>query len=369
MFYDCIRIIFNKTFLFSIILHVLYGCIFEKSKLYYPYTFGRNILFLKTDLYKFYISICFVSLGIPYIVSKILPNQYTLARSYITNRYENHQAMEVQVGSYLLGISMLLTGFCPSYLPIYLAINPVLFLYSIAASYIAFICYHIYEKVVLNRVRLRPIDNERNNTYSITVETESLHTIERIITLSICVILLLMFETIEQSLPVGHTADELHDLIRNGDYLPPGLTGILCGLITTLLIFICHEYQTLTSEWLVNIFYYTSDIATKKTNITGQLCFEQILKMLSIAFGARLSLWLSSEQEIPNIDWLFYPLIGLGSFAGAYSVCLTTATFTDHVYLVHAFVGSVTSDIIPLAIASVWIILYMAQLLKITNLK
>ena len=178
-----------------------------------------------------------------------------------------------------------------------------------------------------------------------------------------------MFETMEQSLPPGHSSDELHDLVYNGDYLPPGLTGVLCGLITTLLIFICNEYQTLTSEWLVNIFYYTSDFAHGKTNITGRLCIEQIFKVLSIAFGARLSLWMSSGQEIPNIDWLFYPLIVFGSFLGAYSICLTTATFTDHVYLINAFVGSITSDIIPLAIVFGWITLYITQLLGITNLR
>ena len=157
------KIIFNKKFLFSISLHILYGCIFEKSKLYYPYTFGRNILLIKTDLFKFYISICFISLGMPYVLSKLSPNKYLSARSYVVKRYENHHIMDIQFGSYFLGMSMMLTGFCPSYLPIYLAINPVLFLYGLVASYVAFICYHMYEKVVLNRTRLRPIDYDRKN--------------------------------------------------------------------------------------------------------------------------------------------------------------------------------------------------------------
>jgi hypothetical protein len=204
---------------------------------------------------------------------------------------------------------------------------------------------------------------------SISNEKETLYNIERIIILSICVILSLIFETIEQSTPPGHSPDELHDLIYSGDYLPPGLTGVLCGVITTCLIFICNEYQTLTSEWLVNIFYYTSDLALGRTNITGQLCFEQIIKVLSIAFGARLSLWLSNGHEIPNMDWLFYSLIGIGSFLAAFSICLTTATFSDHIYLVNAFVGNITSDVLPLTITSVWIVLYLTQLLGITNLK
>jgi hypothetical protein len=167
MFGDGIKIIFNKKFLFSIILHILHGIIFEKSKLYYPYTFGRNILFIKTDLYKFYLSTCFISLGIPYILSKISPNRYLSARSSIVNRYENLSIIDIQVGSYLLGISMVLTGFCPSYLPVYLAINPVLFLYSTAASYTAFICYYVYERVVLKRIRILPIDSAKKNSSKI----------------------------------------------------------------------------------------------------------------------------------------------------------------------------------------------------------
>jgi hypothetical protein len=204
---------------------------------------------------------------------------------------------------------------------------------------------------------------------SISNEKETLHNIERIITLSICVILLLMFETIEQSLPPGHSSDELHDLIHNGDYLPPGLTGVLCALIMCVLVFACNECQALTSEWLVNIFHYTSDLAHEKAHITGRLCLEQTLKVLAIGFGARLSLWLSSGQEIPNVDWLFYLLVAVGSFVGAFSICLTKATFTDHVYLVNAFVGNVTSEVVSITIVSVWIVLYVTQLLGITNLK
>jgi hypothetical protein len=154
----------NKKLLFGIILHLLHGFIFEKSKLYYPYTFGRNVLFIKTDLYKFYISICFISLGIPYILSKLMPEQYFATRASAVSRYKNHNTLDVQIGGYLLGISMLLTGFCPSYLPIYLAINPLLFLYGVIASYFACACYHIYERIVLHRTRPRPVDNEQKKT-------------------------------------------------------------------------------------------------------------------------------------------------------------------------------------------------------------
>ncbi|UJR28675.1 hypothetical protein I4U23_009904 [Adineta vaga] len=368
MFVDFLKLIFDKKFLLSIGLHILQGLIFEKSKLYYPYTFGRNILFIKTDLYKFYISICFISLGIPYVLSKLFPNKYCLARSHVINRYENQPLIDNHVGGYLLGFSMLLTGFCPSYLPIYLAINPILFLYGIVASYIAFLIYHIYDKVVLHRIRSKFTDNEKKTSDSVSNDKETLYNIERIIILSICVIFLLILETIEQSLPPGHSSEELHDLINSGDYLPPGLTGVLCGLITTLLVFICNECQTLTSEWLINLFSYTSGFPRRTVHVTGRLCIEQILKVLSITFGARLSLWLSSGQEIPNIDRLFYSLVTIGSFIAAVSICLTTTTFTDHVYLTNAFVGNITSEIVSITVVSVWIILYITQLFGITNL-
>ncbi|CAF0885447.1 unnamed protein product [Adineta ricciae] len=369
MFVDFLRIIFNKNFLFSICLHILYGFVFEKSKLYFPYTFGRNILLIKTDIYKFYISISFISLGVPYVLSKLLPNKYLSARSHISDRYQSRSILEANVGGYLSGVSMLLTGFCPSYLPIYLTINPRLFLYSIIASYIAFSCYQFYYTAFLHRLRPKFDNNERKTPEPVSKDQETLHNIERIIILALCVILLIVLETIEQSLPPGHSADELHDLIHNGDYLPPGLTGVICGLILTLLVFICSEYETLSSEWLMNISSYTTGLPHRMTRVTGRMCLEQTLKVLSIAYGARLSLWLSSAQEVPNIDRLFYSLVTIGSFLSALSICLTTATFTDHIYLTNAFIGNITSEIVPITIISAWTIIYLTQLLDITNLK
>jgi hypothetical protein len=136
-------------------------------------------------------------------------------------------------------------------------------------------------------------------------------------------------------------------------------------LINFLLIFICDEYQTLTSEWLINIFYYTSEFSLDRTNITGQLCTEQILKILSMSFGVRLSLWMSKRQEIPNMDWLFYLLAGFGSFIGAFSFCLTTTTFSDHIYVVNGFIGSISAEIIAGAIGAAWFLLYFAKSLGI----
>jgi hypothetical protein len=199
----------------------------------------------------------------------------------------------------------------------------------------------------------------------ISNEKETLNNIGRIIILSIGTILLLIFETGEQSISPGHSSDELLDLIYNGDYLPPGLTGLLCGFINFLLIFICDEYQTLTSEWLINIFYYTSEFSLDRTNITGQLCTKQILKILSMSFGVRLSLWMSKRQEIPNMDWLFYLLAGFGSFIGAFSFCLTTTTFSDHIYVVNGFIGSISAEIIAGAIGAAWFLLYFAKSLGI----
>jgi hypothetical protein len=195
------------------------------------------------------------------------------------------------------------------------------------------------------------------------MEKETLNNIGRIVILSIGIILLLMLETSEQSISPGHSSDELLDLIYNGDYIPPGLTGLLCGFINFLLIFICDEYQTLTSEWLINIFYYTSEFTLDGTKITGQLCIEQILKVLAMSFGVRLSLLMSKRQEIPNIDWLFCSLVGCGSFIGAFAVCLTTATFSDHIYLVNAFMGSISAEVISWTLGAAWILLYLAKLL------
>jgi hypothetical protein len=161
---DGLKFLLKKKFLFSIILHILHGFIFEKSKLYYPYTFDRNILLIKTDLYKFYLSSCFILLGLPYILIKLSPNKYFSARSSIENRYRTRNSMDKQIGSYLLGLSMILTGFCPSYLPMYLAISPLLFLYSIAASYTAYIFYHIFGRLFFNRIHTGSINNDANNS-------------------------------------------------------------------------------------------------------------------------------------------------------------------------------------------------------------
>lgn len=382
MFYDNLKFIFKKKFLCSIFLHLLHGFIFEKSKLYYPYTFNKNILLIKTDLYKFYLSTCFILLAMPYLLSKFSPIKYSSVRSAIESRYQNRDQIHIQIGSYLLGLSMILTGFCPSFLPMYLALSPVLFLYSVATSYTAYIIYHVFGPLFFNRIHLRPIHYRTTNICklslfffcfnlnsllvllaSISSEKETLNNVGRIIILSICILLLLIFETSEQSISPGHSSDELLDLLYHGDYLPPGLSGLLCGCINFLLIFLCGEYQTLTSEWLINIFYYTSDFTTDQTKVTGQLCLEQILKVISMSFGVRLSLWTSKRHDVPNIDWLFYILVGSGSFIGAFSVSLTTGTFTDHIYLVNALMGNIPAAIISWTIGAAWILLYFAKLL------
>jgi len=82
-----------------------------------------------------------------------------------------------------------------------------------------------------------------------------------------------------------------------------------------------------------------------------------------MSFGVRLSLWMSKRQEIPNMDWLFYLLSGCGSFIGAFSFCLTTATFSDHINLVNAFMGTISADIIAGSIGAAWFLLYFAKLL------
>ncbi|CAF1325689.1 unnamed protein product [Rotaria magnacalcarata] len=369
MVYSGLKLIFNKRFLFSIILHVLHGFIFEKSKLYYPYTFDRNILLMKTDLYKFYLSTCFIFLSLPFLLSKLSPKKYFTARTTIENRYQSRNSTDIQIGGHLLAISMILTGFCPSYLPVYLAINPLLFLYCIAASYTAYMFYHSFGTLLFNRINLSPINNDTNNYSSISNEKDTLNNIGRFVIISVCILLVLIFETSEQSISKGHSSDEMFDLIYHGDYLPPGLTGILCGFINFFLIFFCYEYQTLTSEWLINLFYYGFYFTTGKRNLTGQLCVEQILKVLAMAFGVRLSLLTSKRQEIPNIDWLFYSLASFGSFFGALSICFTTATFSDHIYLINAFMGSVSSEAISLTIGAAWILLYLIKLLGLSNLK
>jgi hypothetical protein len=203
----------------------------------------------------------------------------------------------------------------------------------------------------------------------ISTEKDTLNNIGRIMILSVASILLVIFETSEQSVLTGHTPDELIYLVYNGIYLPPGLAGIFCGCINFGLIFLCDEYQTLTSEWLINIFYYTSEFSLARSNITGRLCIEQILKVLAMVLGVRLSLWTCTEQEIPKVDWFSYALLGSGSFFGALSICLTTATFTDHVYLINAFIGSITAEIIAMSLAAAWVLVYLTKLLGLSNLK
>lgn len=193
--------------------------------------------------------------------------------------------------------------------------------------------------------------------------------IARVLVLAFCIIVLLLLETAEQSVSLGHHTDELLDLIRSGDYLPPGLSGLLCAVVNFLLIFLCDEYQTLTSEWLVNIFYYTSEFSLENTHITGEVCFQQSMKILAMALGARLSLWSSKRQEIPNIDWLFYSLVGCGSFLSAFAICLTSASFNDHVYLITSFLGALPGEILSMTISASWLLLYIAKLLGISNLK
>ena len=169
MVYSGLKIIFNKRFLFSIILHLLHGFIFEKSKLYYPYTFDRNILLMKTDLFKFYLSTSFIFLSLPYLLSKLSPKKYFAARTTIENRYQSRNSTDIQIGGHLLAISMILTGFCPSYLPVYLAINPLLFLYCIAASYTAYMFYHVFGRLLFNRINLSSTNNDTNNSCKLNI--------------------------------------------------------------------------------------------------------------------------------------------------------------------------------------------------------
>jgi hypothetical protein len=169
MFYDSLKFIFKKKFLISITLHMLYGFIFEKSKLYYPYTFNKNILLIKTDLYKFYLSTCFILLAMPYLISKFSPNKYSSVRSAIINRYQNRNQIDIQIGSYLLGLSMILTGFCPSFLPMYLAISPILFLYSVATSYTAYIFYHVFGRLFFSRMHVGPINHDTTSSCKLAI--------------------------------------------------------------------------------------------------------------------------------------------------------------------------------------------------------
>jgi len=153
----------TEEILISIGLHILHGFVFEKSKLYYPYTFNRNILLMKTDLFKYYLSACFVFLGMPFVLSKLWPEKYLSANSTIKTRYQNRTAIELQIGSYLSGLAIILIGFCPSYLPIYLATSPVLFLFSTAASYAGYILYHFLGGLFFHRLRSRSANAETNN--------------------------------------------------------------------------------------------------------------------------------------------------------------------------------------------------------------
>lgn len=150
----------SKRFVLSIILHGLHGFIFEKSKLHYPFTYSRNLSLIKTDMFKFYLSVCMIFFGSMYFVREYAPGMYASVGLSIEHRYRSRNTTSLQIGSYLMGVSMLLIGFCPTYLPIYLAISPVLFLYSAVASYTGYIFYHVFVRAFIGQLNIGPINNE-----------------------------------------------------------------------------------------------------------------------------------------------------------------------------------------------------------------
>ena len=200
-------------------------------------------------------------------------------------------------------------------------------------------------------------------------DKETLNNIRRFMMISFGTLLLLIFEIAEQSVVPGHSPNELIHLIYDGDYLPPSLTGTLCGSIYFCLIFFCNEYRTLTSEWLINIFYYCTGLTHTETDITDESHIKQILKILSMVIGVRLSLWTSKRQETPNIDKLFYSFVGLGSFFSAFSILLTKGTLTDHICLINAFVESLSMELVSKVISVAWFILYFSKLIGLCNLR
>lgn len=174
---------------------------------------------------------------------------------------------------------------------------------------------------------------------------------------------------IEQSVPYGESLDNLQQLVYNLDYIPPGFCGIFSGLINFTLIFYCDEFYSLTSEWLINLFYYTSEFSLDKSHITGQLCCEQMAKILSMSAGARLSLMISTNEHLPHIDWMFYLLIGLGSFLSSFAICLTTTTFADHMKLLTGYFETTPHTILSESAKSSWIVLYGSKIFGISTLK
>ena len=114
-------------------------------------------------MYKFYLSVGLIFLSLPYILRKLSPNKYLSAHLCIQARYQSRSISNIQIGSCLSGVSMALTGFCPSFLPIYLVIDPILFLYSIAISHVACIFYFIYGGPGLNRTHVARFNNDNNN--------------------------------------------------------------------------------------------------------------------------------------------------------------------------------------------------------------
>ena len=95
-----------------------------------------------------------------YFVREYAPAVYASVSLSIEHRYRSRNTTSLQIGSYLMGVSMLLIGFCPTYLPIYLAISPVLFLYSAVASYTAYIFYHVFVRTFFSRLNIGPINND-----------------------------------------------------------------------------------------------------------------------------------------------------------------------------------------------------------------
>lgn len=151
----------QKKFCLSIILHSIDGFLIEKSKLYYPYTFSRNILLMRGDLIKFYISSSLIFLSLPYAVHRFT-NKFKISNAYVQARYKSIDEKLFRFGCYLTGISMAITGICTSFLPIYLAVSPGLFFYSVAASYTAYILFHIFSQPTILQYSTGPIQYNKN---------------------------------------------------------------------------------------------------------------------------------------------------------------------------------------------------------------
>ncbi|CAF1671418.1 unnamed protein product, partial [Didymodactylos carnosus] len=152
----------------------------------------------------------------------------------------------------------------------------------------------------------------------------------RMVFVSLAALMIITLELIQPS-TIYTVSDDTNPL---STWIPPALAGLLIGVLKTVAIIVGSEYSTMNGEWLLTIFSRSYDFnAWSLQNVRNNDCPGQILNVIAMVAGAKLSLITSAVEILPIIDPLLYLMVILGSFCGTLGICLTSTTFTDHFFL------------------------------------